>query len=210
MDPWSVPAHGRAPVQQALVDCIRIKQPPGFLPTSTFRSEFLRLKAEADAAGHPSGKVWIDRKCREFIRLRYGQRCYMCNQTIDLHLDVEPISRKLDEDDKTPANHGSEVFHKLCWKHYKHEKTNKRRRTKYEEKQGGGEPAINTPKKRPANAISTPNKRRSKSAPVCHLRHLEGLCTLAAVSFPRWRGNISDGGAIAAVTSGVILAVKGP
>ena len=178
---FGVQAHGNAAVQQALVDCVRIKQPPGFIPTSTFRSEFLRLKAEAEAAGHPSGKVWIDRKCREFIRIRYGQRCYMCNQTIDLQLDVEPIRRKLDEDDKTSANHCSEVFHKRCWKNYKHEKTNKRRRTKYEEKHGGGQPAINTPKKRPANAIITPNKRRSKSTPVCHLRHLEGLCDFGGV-----------------------------
>ena len=138
---FGVQAHGKAPVQQALVDCVPIKHEPCLLPTSAFRSEFLRLKAEAEAAGHPSGPTWVDRKCREFIRFHYGQRCYYCDQTIDLHLDVEPISRKLDEDDKTPANHGSEVFHKFCWGTYQREKTKKRRRTKYEEKHGEGQPA---------------------------------------------------------------------
>jgi len=134
-------AHGNAAVEQALVDCCRIKGEPSLLPLSTFRSEFLRLQAEAKAAGHPSGPNWVDRKCREFIRLRYGQRCYYCDQTIDLHLDVEPINRKLDEDDRTPANSGSETFHKLCWRTYKHEKTKKRRRTTYEERNGEGQPA---------------------------------------------------------------------
>ena len=141
-DPWAVPAHGKAPVQQALVECVAIKHGPGLLPTSTFRSEFLRLNAEADAAGHPSDKTWVDRRCREFIRNCYGKKCFICSLPIDLHWDVEPIHRKLDKEHTTPKNHGSGVFHKRCWKNYKNWKTNKRRRTKYEARGGGEQLAV--------------------------------------------------------------------
>ena len=136
------PAHGKAPVQQGLFECVAIKHEPGLLPISTFRSEFFRLQAEARAAGHPSGPTWIDRKCREFIRIRYGSKCYYCNGTIDLHLDVEPITRQLDEADKTPDSYGWESFHKFCWGTYKREKTKKRRRTRYAASCGGEQLAV--------------------------------------------------------------------
>ena len=129
-----VPAFGEVSVEQALVDCCRIKNEPGLLPLSTFRSEFLRLKAEAKAAGHPSGPKWIDRRCREFIHICYGGKCYFCGKTIDLHWDVEPINRFLDEEDKRAATRRTGTFHKLCWKTYQAAKTRKRRRILYAEK----------------------------------------------------------------------------
>ena len=137
-----VPAHGRAPVQQALVDCVPIKHEPGLLPTSTFRSELLRLQAEAKAAGHPYDKNTTDQQCRRLIRQCYGQKCYNCEQTIDIHWGKEPINRLLDEDHTTLENRGSASFHKFCWKDYSHWKRNKRRRTKYEAGGGREQPAV--------------------------------------------------------------------
>ena len=142
----SVPAHGMAAVEPVKVDCCRIKGEPGLLPLSTFRSEFLRLRAEAKAVGHPSGPTWIDRRCRQFIRICYGQKCYLCGKTIDLHWDVEPINRFLHDDGKRAAERRCGTFHKLCWKSYQTEK-NKQRRRDYEEAKGGCEPAMKRSKK---------------------------------------------------------------
>ena len=107
-------------------------QSGALLPRSTYRSEFLRLKKEAQASDFAGSDQWIDRRIAGRIKNLYGKRCFDCAEAIPLELNASPLIRAPDPDHR-PAEHPDffAFFHADCWVDYQRCKQNKRRRLKY-------------------------------------------------------------------------------
>ena len=100
------------------------------LPRTTYRSEFLRIEAEARAANWQGNDWYLARRIKQIIWTQYGRRCHICVQIVDIHFDEEPILRKLATADLPQGMEADRGFymHQACWRRYQRDRTNARRR----------------------------------------------------------------------------------
>ena len=97
----------------------------------------LRLREEAEADNEADGPA-LRRRINNFISNQHGRTCWLCKKEIALHFGIEanPLHRRLAPDDITAQDEDCKAWwHGDCWKVYQRDKTNKRRRTRYNEEQ---------------------------------------------------------------------------
>ena len=77
----------------------------------------------------------LDRFVDAQIHYRYGKHCHLCEGEIVLHLQGAPLLRKLAPEDGKFSKCTDAYFHTECWRLYQRDKTNKRRRVRYADKE---------------------------------------------------------------------------
>ena len=122
--------------------------PSGFLlcsniriPASTYRSEWLRLRAQCDHQGLYDCRTngWIRDRINAFISLNYGRKCFLCKAYIDIYVDKQPLYKDVRPSDLADAGADAcdpptyQTFHAECWAALQPQIRNKRRRLRYAE-----------------------------------------------------------------------------
>ena len=86
--------------------------------------------------------IFLDCCIRRSIRNCYGEKCFKCKRVIKMKFNGDPLYRRLSKADaamsqlnhRFPTGEVDGAFHAKCWKEYKKNKSNARRREKYAER----------------------------------------------------------------------------